>query len=152
MVVLFIHPSRRSFRHSSVPPSIQGKEQEEEDDSWWRQYVRTQSLDNVISAKSIQTFGGEIASMEQYTHQDPQPMNKAKMHNVLERNKLKEDQMLILLLLPPPQQRPPQQHVATTASPKPAISHGCRYICMRTLLWLHICCVCSWSDHEPIVK
>jgi hypothetical protein len=45
----------------------------------------------------------------------PQPMNKAKMRNVLERNKLEEDQMLILLLLPPPQRRPPQQHVATAA-------------------------------------
>jgi hypothetical protein len=42
----------------------------------------------------------------------PQPMNKAKMRNVLERNKLEEDQMLILLLLPSPQRRPPQQHVA----------------------------------------
>jgi hypothetical protein len=26
--------------------------------------------------------------MEQYTHQDPQPTNKAKMRNVLEHNKL----------------------------------------------------------------
>jgi len=60
-------------------------------------------------------FGGEIVSMEQYTHQDPQPMNKTKMHNVLEHNKLEEDQMLILLLLLPPQRRPPQQHVAATA-------------------------------------
>jgi hypothetical protein len=68
-------------------------------------------LASVIFAKSIQTFGGEIAYMEQYTHQDPQPMNKAKMRNALERNKLEEDRMPILLLLPPPQQRPPQQHV-----------------------------------------
>jgi hypothetical protein len=45
----------------------------------------------------------------------PQPMNKSKMRNVLERNKLEEDQMLILLLLPPPQQLPPQQHVAIAA-------------------------------------
>jgi hypothetical protein len=57
-----------------VPPSIQGKEREEEEDSWRRQHVRTQSLASVISAKSIQTFGGEIVSMEQYTHQDPQPV------------------------------------------------------------------------------
>ncbi len=90
-------------------------EREEDDDSWQRdlivQHVRTQSLANVIFAKSIQTFGGEIASMEQYTHQDPQPMNKAKMRNILERNKLEKDRMSILLLLPPPQRRPPQQHV-----------------------------------------
>jgi hypothetical protein len=64
-------------------------------------------LASLISAKSIQTFGEEIASMEQYTHQDPQPMNKAKMRNALERNKLEEDRMLILLLLPPSQRRPP---------------------------------------------
>jgi len=57
----------------------------------------------MISSKSIQTFGEEIAFVEQYTHHDPQPMNKAKMRNILERNKLEEDQMLILLLLPPPQ-------------------------------------------------
>jgi hypothetical protein len=38
-------------------------------------------------------------------------MNKAKMRNALERNKLEEDWMSILLLLPPPQRRPPQQHV-----------------------------------------
>ncbi len=110
-VVLSIHPSR----HPSVPPSIEGKEWEEHDDSWRRQHVHTQSLASVISAKSIQTFGGEIVSMEQYTHQDPQPMNKAKMRNVLERNKLEEDHMLILLLLPLPQRRPPQQHVAVAA-------------------------------------
>jgi hypothetical protein len=67
------------------------------------QHVRTQSLASVIFAKSIQTFGGEIASMEHYTHQDPQPMNKAKMRNALERNKLEEDRMSILLLLPSPQ-------------------------------------------------
>jgi hypothetical protein len=79
------------------------------------QHIRTQSLASVISAKSIQTFGGEIASMEQYTHQDPQPMNKAKMRNALERNKLEGDRMSILLLLPPPQRRPPQQHVAAAA-------------------------------------
>ncbi len=80
------------------------------------QHVRTQSLASVICAKSIQTFGGEIASMEQYTHQDSQPMNKAKMRNALERNKLEGDRMSILLLLPPPpQQRPPQQHVAAAA-------------------------------------
>jgi hypothetical protein len=45
-------------------------------------------------------------------------MNKAKMRNALERNKLEEDRMLILLrllLLPPPQRRPPQQHVAAAA-------------------------------------
>jgi hypothetical protein len=40
----------------------------EEDDSWRRdlivQHIRTQSLASVISTKSIQTFGGEIASME----------------------------------------------------------------------------------------
>ncbi len=82
-------------------------EREEDNDSWRRdlivQHIRTQSLANVISAKSIQTFGGEIASTEQYTHEDPQPMNKAKMCNALERNKLEEDRMLILLLLPPPQ-------------------------------------------------
>ncbi|CAK9191819.1 unnamed protein product [Sphagnum troendelagicum] len=53
--------------------------------------------------------------MEQYTHQDPQPMNKAKMRNALERNKLEGDRMSILLLLPPPQRRPPQQHVAAAA-------------------------------------
>ncbi|CAK9206722.1 unnamed protein product [Sphagnum troendelagicum] len=54
--------------------------------------------------------------MEQYTHQDSQPMNKAKMRNALERNKLEGDWMSILLLLPPPpQQRPPQQHVAAAA-------------------------------------
>jgi hypothetical protein len=69
-------------------------------------------LASVISAKSIQRFGGEIASMEQYTLQDPQPMNKAKMRNALERNKLEEDRMSILLLLPSPQRRPPQQHDA----------------------------------------
>jgi hypothetical protein len=90
-------------------------EREEDDDSWQRdlivQHVRTQSLASVISAKSIQTFGGEIASMEQYTHQDPQPMNKAKMRNALERKKLEEDRMSILLLLSPSQRRPPQQHV-----------------------------------------
>jgi hypothetical protein len=45
----------------------------------------------------------------------PQPMNKAKMRNVLKRNKLEEDQMLILLLLSPPQRQPPQQHVAAVA-------------------------------------
>jgi hypothetical protein len=39
-------------------------------------------------------------------------MNKAKMRNALERNKLEEDRMSILLLLPSPQRRPPQQHVA----------------------------------------
>ncbi len=50
--------------------------------------------------------------MEQYTLQDPQPMNKAKMRNALERNKLEEDRMSILLLLPSPQRRPPQQHDA----------------------------------------
>jgi hypothetical protein len=38
-------------------------------------------------------------------------MNKAKMRNALERNKLEEDQMSILLLLPPLQRRPPQQYV-----------------------------------------
>ncbi|CAM6063436.1 unnamed protein product [Sphagnum tenellum] len=53
--------------------------------------------------------------MEQYTHQDPQPMNKAKMCNALERNKLEGDRMSILLLLLPPQRRPPQQHVAAAA-------------------------------------
>jgi hypothetical protein len=42
-------------------------------------------------------------------------MNKAKMRNVLERNKLEEDQMLILMLFPPSQRRPPQQHVAAVA-------------------------------------
>ncbi len=90
-------------------------EREEDDDSWRCdlivQHVRTQSLASVTSAKSIQTFGGEIAFMEQYTHQDPQPMNKAKMRNALERNKLEEDRMSILLLLPSSQRRPPQQHV-----------------------------------------
>jgi hypothetical protein len=39
-------------------------------------------------------------------------MNKAKMRNALERNKLEEDWMSILLLMPSPQRRPPQQHVA----------------------------------------
>jgi len=73
-----IRPFCRLSRRSFVPPSIQGKEREEEEDSWWWQHVRTQSLASVIFAKSIQTFGGEIASMEQYTHQDPQPMIKAK--------------------------------------------------------------------------
>jgi hypothetical protein len=121
LVVLSIHPSR----HPSVPPSIQGKEREEHDDSWRRQHIRTQSLASVISAKSIQTFGGEIASMGQYTHQDPQPMNKAKMRNVLERNKLEEDQMLILLLLLPSQRRPPQQHIAAAAL-RQASHHKCR--------------------------
>jgi hypothetical protein len=86
-------------------------EREEDDDSWRRdlivQHVRTESLADVIFAKSIQT----IASMEQYTHQDPQPMNKAKMSNALERTKLEEDRMSILLLLPSPQRRPPPQHV-----------------------------------------
>jgi hypothetical protein len=90
-------------------------EREEDDDSWRRdlivQHIRTQSLASVISVKSIQTFDGEIASMEQYTHQDPQPMNKAKMRNALECNKLEEDRMSILLLLPSPQRQPPQQHV-----------------------------------------
>jgi hypothetical protein len=42
-------------------------------------------------------------------------MNKAKMRNALERNKLEEDRMSILLLLPLSQRRPPQQHVATAA-------------------------------------
>jgi hypothetical protein len=42
-------------------------------------------------------------------------MNKAKMRNALEHNKLEEDRMLILLLLSPPQRQPPQQHVAATA-------------------------------------
>jgi hypothetical protein len=42
-------------------------------------------------------------------------MNKAKMRNALEHNKLEEDRMSILLLLPLPQQRPPQQHIATAA-------------------------------------
>ncbi len=42
-------------------------------------------------------------------------MNKAKMHNALERNKLEEDRMSILMLMPPSQRRPPQQHVATAA-------------------------------------
>jgi len=79
------------------------------------QHIHTQSLANVISTKSIQTFGGEITSMEQYTLQDPQPMNKTKMHNALEHNKLQEDRMSILLLLPLPQRRPPQQHVAAAA-------------------------------------
>ncbi len=60
-------------------------------------------------------FGGEIASVEQYTHQDPQPMNKAKMRNALERNKLEEDRMSILLLMPSLQRQPPQQHIITTA-------------------------------------
>jgi hypothetical protein len=36
-------------------------------------------------------------------------MNKAKMCNALERNKLEGVRMSILLLLPPPQRRPPQQ-------------------------------------------
>jgi len=42
-------------------------------------------------------------------------MNKAKMRNTLERNKLEEDRMSILMLMPPPQRRPPQQHVAAAA-------------------------------------
>jgi uncharacterized membrane protein YcgQ (UPF0703/DUF1980 family) len=99
VVVLSIHPSRHlsSSVLSSVHPSSSSRkkkmmEREDDDDSWRRdlivQHVRTQSLASVISAKSIQTFGGEIASTEQYTCQDPQPMNKAKMRNALERNKL----------------------------------------------------------------
>jgi len=105
-------------------------EREEDDDSWRCdlivQHVRTQSLASVTSAKSIQTFGGEIAFMEQYTHQDPQPMNKAKMRNALERNKLEEDRMSILLLLPSPQRRPPQSlhealmHILSGISPSDA--------------------------------
>jgi hypothetical protein len=46
-------------------------------------------------------------------------MNKAKMRNALERNKLEEDRMLILLrllLLPPPQRRPRQQQFAAAAA------------------------------------
>jgi len=42
-------------------------------------------------------------------------MNKAKMRNTLERNKLEEDRMSILMLMPQPQWRPPQQHVAAAA-------------------------------------
>ncbi len=64
----------RSFRclscHPFILPFIQGQEREEKDDSWRRQHIRTQSLPNMIFAKSIQKYGGEIASMEQYTHQD----------------------------------------------------------------------------------
>jgi hypothetical protein len=42
-------------------------------------------------------------------------MNKAKMRNALERNKLEEDWMSILLLLSSSQRRPPQQHVTAVA-------------------------------------
>jgi hypothetical protein len=86
-----IRPVVHFVIHSSFHPSKAKKREEEEDDSWRRQHIRTQSLASVIFAKSIQTFGREITSMEQYTHQDPQPMNKAKMRNVLKRNKLEED-------------------------------------------------------------
>jgi len=99
VVVFFIHSSRCSSHHSFVFPSIQDKKTGER--RWLMAAIAHPhtKLDQHEFHKIYPNVWQKDCFYGVVYPPGPQPMNKAKMRNILKRNKLEEDQMLILVLL-----------------------------------------------------